>query len=145
MDVLEEMLHLEFVFGVGGEHKMNSSSWILQEWKAPKTERQWGYYRVLHEVPGMKVKELTVEPGKSLSMQRHQLRSEYWIVGEGRCVVNSIMPNGYKLPSKELGKHQEFKIPLTDWHQLTNPFDIPCKIVEIQYGQLCVEEDIERL
>ena len=28
---------LEFRFGVGGENKMNSSSWILQEWKAPKT------------------------------------------------------------------------------------------------------------
>ena len=43
---------VEFVFGVGGENKMNSSSWILDEWKAPKTERAWGYYRVLHEVPG---------------------------------------------------------------------------------------------
>lgn len=145
MEVLEEMLHLEFAFGIGGEDKKNSSSWILQEWKAPKTERQWGYYRVLHEVPGMKVKELTVDPGKSLSMQRHQLRSEYWIVSEGRCVVNSMMPNGYKLPPAELAKHQEFKIPLTDWHQLTNPFDAPCKIVEIQYGKDCIEEDIERL
>jgi cytidyltransferase-like protein len=144
MDLLNEMLQLEFVFGVGGAHKMNSSSWILQEWKAPKTERQWGYYRVLHTVPGMKVKELTVDPGKSLSMQRHQHRSEYWMVSEGECVVNSMMPNGYALPSKHLTKHQEFKIPVTDWHQLTNPFDVPCKIVEIQYGENCIEEDIER-
>jgi D-beta-D-heptose 7-phosphate kinase/D-beta-D-heptose 1-phosphate adenosyltransferase len=67
MDIQDN--NLEFVFGVGGEDKKNSSSWILQEWKAPKTARQWGYYRVLHEVPGMKVKELTVNPGKSLSMQ----------------------------------------------------------------------------
>ena len=34
---------LEFVFGVGGEDKRNSSSWILQEWKAPRTQRAWGY------------------------------------------------------------------------------------------------------
>jgi mannose-6-phosphate isomerase-like protein (cupin superfamily) len=54
------------------------------------------------------------------------------------------MPNGYALPSKELTKHQEFNIPVTDWHQLTNPFDRPCKIVEIQYGEQCIEEDIER-
>jgi cytidyltransferase-like protein len=145
MSMLEEMSHLEFVFGVGGEHKMNSSSWILQEWKAPKTERQWGYYRVLHEVPGMKVKELTVEPGKSLSMQRHQHRSEYWMVSEGECVVNSIMDGGYELPAKHLKKHQEFQIPVTAWHQLTNPFNVPCKIVEIQYGESCIEEDIERV
>jgi len=135
---------VEFVFGVGGENKMNSSSWILQEWKAPKTERQWGYYRVLHEVPGMKVKELTVEPGKSLSMQRHQLRAEYWMVSEGQCVVNSMMSEGYCLPPAELTKHQEYKIPVAEWHQLTNPYDVPCKIVEIQYGENCIEEDIER-
>jgi len=142
MDLVD--LNLTFAFGVGGFNKANSSSWILQEWKAPKTVRQWGYYRVLHEVAGMKVKELTVDPGKSLSMQRHQLRAEYWMVSEGKCIVNSTMPNGYQLPSTELIKHQEFKIPVAEWHQLTNPFDVPCKIVEIQYGENCIEEDIER-
>jgi cytidyltransferase-like protein len=133
-----------FAFGVGGENKRNSSSWILQEWKAPKTDRVWGYYRVLHEVPGMKVKELTVEPGQSLSMQRHDFRSEYWIVSEGECVVNSMLPSGYRMSPKHLSKHQEFHIPVDEWHQLTNPFNHPCKIVEIQYGVNCIEEDIER-
>jgi len=134
-----------FAFGVGGEHKRNSSSWILEEWKAPKTERAWGYYRVLHEVPGMKVKELTVEPGKSLSMQQHNHRAEYWMVSEGSCVVNSRLDSGYKMPPRKLTRHQEFRILVTEWHQLTNPFDVPCKIVEIQYGHKCIEEDIQRL
>jgi cytidyltransferase-like protein len=136
--------NVEFVFGVGGSNKMNSSSWILQEWKAPKTERLWGYYRVLHEVPGMKVKELTVEPGKSLSMQRHKLRSEYWIVSEGQAVVNRATPLDYKLPSAELDKHDQLHVVKQEWHQLTNPYDYPLKIVEIQYGEQCIEEDIER-
>jgi cytidyltransferase-like protein len=135
---------VEFVFGVGGEDKKNSSSWILQEWKAPKTERPWGYYRVLHEVPGMKVKELTVNPGCSLSMQRHQYRSEYWIVSEGNAVVNSQMAGGYALPPTVLVPHEEYKVPVREWHQLTNPFEVPVKVVEIQYGEQCVEEDIER-
>jgi cytidyltransferase-like protein len=144
-EMTTEVNNVEFVFGIGGQNKMNSSSWILQEWKAPKTERQWGYYRVLHEVQGMKVKELIVEPGKSLSMQRHQHRAEYWIVSEGKCIVNSTMPNGYALPCKELSAHDEYKIPVHEWHQLTNPYDVPCKIVEIQYGQSCEESDIQRL
>jgi mannose-6-phosphate isomerase-like protein (cupin superfamily) len=93
----------------------------------------------------MKVKELTVDPGKSLSMQRHQQRAEYWIVSEGQCVVNSMMAGGYTLPPTELKQHQEFKIPVTEWHQLTNPYEVPCKIVEIQYGESCIEEDIERV
>ncbi len=128
-----------FEFGVGGEDKRNSSSWILQEWKAPKTQREWGYYRVLHEVPGMKVKELTVDPGCSLSMQRHWFRSEYWIVQSGTAVVNSVESEPITL-----NKYNEHHVPVTAWHQLTNPFDVPLKLVEIQYGEQCSEEDIER-
>jgi len=136
MDI--DVENVEFFFGVGGENKINSSSWILQEWKATKTERQWGYYRVLHEVPGVKVKELTVEPGQSLSNQRHFKRSEMWCVSEGKCVVKC------KNDKQELNLHEFTNIPKEGWHQLTNPFDVPCKIIEIQYGDLCVEEDIER-
>jgi mannose-6-phosphate isomerase-like protein (cupin superfamily) len=142
MDIQDD--NIEFAFGVGGEDKKNSSSWILQEWKAPKTERQWGYYRVLHETPGMKVKELTVNPGRSLSMQRHRLRAEYWIINDGAAVVNSMTDGEYALPPKHLHKPQEYHVPLVGWHQLTNPFDTPLKVVEIQYGEDCIEEDIER-
>jgi cytidyltransferase-like protein len=142
MDIVDN--NLQFVFGVGGFNKANSSSWILQEWKAPKTERQWGYYRVLHEVPGMKVKELTVNPGKSLSMQKHNLRSEYWIVSEGNGVVNRATPLDFELSPATLDKHDQLHITKQEWHQLTNPYDHPLKIVEIQYGEQCAEEDIER-
>jgi len=142
MDIQDQ--NLEFVFGVGGFNKANSSSWILQEWKAPKTERQWGYYRVLHEVSGMKVKELTVNPGCSLSMQRHNLRAEYWIVSEGEAVVNRATPLNFELPPAMLDKHDQLHVAVQEWHQLTNPHNHPLKIVEIQYGEQCVEEDIER-
>ena len=142
MDIQDQ--NLEFVFGVGGFNKANSSSWILQEWKAPKTERQWGYYRVLHEVSGMKVKELTVNPGCSLSMQRHNLRAEYWIVSEGEAVVNRATPLNFELPPAMLDKHDQLHVAVQEWHQLTNPHNHPLKIVEIQYGEQCIEEDIER-
>jgi cytidyltransferase-like protein len=145
-DNIPEMVFedVEFVFGVGGTTKANSSSWILEEWKAPKTVRPWGYYRVLHDVYRTKVKELTVEPGESLSMQRHRLRNEYWLVTSGQCLVESMMPNGYLLPPRELGLHDSIRIPLGDWHKLSNPYEEPCRIVEIQYGTSCDESDIER-
>jgi cytidyltransferase-like protein len=145
-DNIPEMVFndVEFAFGVGGTNKANSSSWILEEWKAPKTERPWGYYRVLHDVSGTKVKELTVEPGQKLSMQRHSHRAEHWHVSEGQCVVHSMMPNGYALPVTELSAHMTYKIAKGDWHQLSNPYNVPCRIVEIQYGDACDESDIER-
>jgi mannose-6-phosphate isomerase-like protein (cupin superfamily) len=137
--------NLEFVFGVGGENKMNSSSWILQEWKAPKTDRQWGYYRVLHENGlEVKLKELIVEPGKKLSMQRHQKRAEHWFVSEGTATVYTL---NRKTDAELWGvftKHQHIHINKEEWHQLCNETATPLKIIEIQYGENCVEEDIER-
>jgi cytidyltransferase-like protein len=133
-----------FKFGIGGTNKTNSSSWILDEWKAPKTERPWGYYRVLHEVEGTKVKELTVNPGCSLSLQKHKFRHEFWHVTSGKCAVEQRMPGGYGLPTIELSAHSQLSVPLNDWHRIYNPFDEPCKIVEIQYGEYCSEDDIER-
>lgn len=129
---------IDFVFGVGGEDKANSSSWILEEWKSPKTERSWGYYRVLHEVSGMKVKELTVNPHQRLSMQRHEYRNEYWIVSEGEATVD------WNSGSTRLTTHKSDTILQGEWHQLINNTDQPLKIVEIQYGTKCIEEDIER-
>ena len=127
-----------FVFGVGGEDKANSSSWILEDWKAPKTYRPWGYYRVLYDMPGTKVKELVVDPGKQLSMQRHKMRSEYWKVTQGMARVTN------DTGTTTLGVHGSYFVARTEWHQLTNPFPEPLKLIEIQYGPECTEEDIER-
>ena len=135
---------VKFEFGVGGEDKANSSSWILKEWKEPKTERPWGEYRVLYEQVGTKVKELTVEPGQSLSLQRHEYRAEHWHVVSGKCVVEQQLATGYQLPSRTLSPHDNILIPIREWHRLHNPFDEPCKIIEIQYGRRCSEDDIER-
>ena len=135
---------LSFVFGVGGENKANSSSWILEEWKAPKTERIWGYYRVLHDVPGTKVKELTVMPGQRLSMQRHRDRAEHWHVAEGTATVYSVNRKSDSELLGMFGPHKHIHINCEEWHQLCNETDQPLKIVEIQYGESCIEEDIER-
>jgi cytidyltransferase-like protein len=136
---------VEFVFGVGGQIKKNSSSDILKRWTSVEVKRSWGSYTVLNEIPGAKVKTLTLQPGQTLSMQRHQYRSEYWMVTEGACMINMALPGDLSNPPKILGKYDEWRVPKNAWHQLTNPFTKPCTIVEIQYGDKCIEEDIERL
>jgi len=131
----------ELVFGVGGTDKRNSSSTLVENIQAPKTMRPWGYYKVVFESEGVKVKELVVDPGQKLSMQRHTKRSEFWMVYKGHCVVNT--PDEKQEPTV-MGPMQSTFIPNTMWHQLMNPFPEPCHVVEIQYGKECVEEDIER-
>jgi mannose-6-phosphate isomerase-like protein (cupin superfamily) len=146
-DNIPEMIFsdVEFVFGVGGGNKLNSSSDILKRWTSFEVERSWGSYTVLNEIPGAKVKTLKVMPGQTLSMQRHQYRSEYWMVTDGTCMINMALPGDLNSPPKILSKYDEWRVPKNTWHQLTNPFTRPCTIVEIQYGEQCVEEDIERL
>jgi D-beta-D-heptose 7-phosphate kinase/D-beta-D-heptose 1-phosphate adenosyltransferase len=143
MDIIDD--NLEFLFGVGGENKMNSSSWILQEWKAPKTDRVWGYYRVLHEQgKEVKLKELTVDPGKCLSMQRHRDRAEHWFVAEGTATVYSLNRSTDVELKGTYEKFESLHISKTEWHQLCNEAEVPLKIIEIQYGDNCIEDDIER-
>jgi cytidyltransferase-like protein len=143
MDIKDD--NLVFAFGVGGENKMNSSSWILQEWKTPKTERVWGYYRVLHEQgKDVKVKELTVDPGKCLSMQRHKDRGEHWFVSEGTATVYTLNRSTDVELIGTFNKFENLHIGKTEWHQLCNETESPLKIVEIQYGDNCIEDDIER-
>jgi cytidyltransferase-like protein len=132
---------VEFVFGVGGSNKANSSSWILQEWKNPKTSRPWGYYRVLHtEGKSVKVKELVVDPGKSLSSQRHLHRAEFWIVSKGIAAVGL----GEIETVLHLTEQEEIHIETGQWHRLFNDTKESVHVVEIQYGTLCEEEDIQR-
>lgn len=147
MNILEmsvENSRLAFEFGVGGTDKKNSSSWILQEWKAPRTHRPWGDYRVLHESKGVKVKELTVKPGAALSMQRHQDRAEFWLVVAGTATVYTLNTATDAELQGRFDCHEYLHICTQAWHQLVNEHTEPLKIVEIQYGDRCEESDIER-
>lgn len=136
---------VEFVFGVGGQDKKNSSSWILEDWKKPRTQRAWGYYRVLHEVgPNTKLKELTVNPKTCLSMQRHDQRAEFWFVAEGEATVYTLDSSSDQDLLCSMTMHQSTFIKVNEWHQLCNETDSPLKLIEIQYGENCIEEDITR-
>ncbi len=136
---------VKFVYGIGGDNKMNSSSWILDEWKTQKTERQWGYWRVLDHKPekGYKVKELVIYPGKSLSDQKHFKRSEQWILLEGKVSMTTEYNN--VLETRELIPHSmPYEIDKEVWHKPSNPGTENAHILEIQWGSECIEEDIER-
>ena len=136
---------VKFEFGVGGNDKRNSSRWILEEWKAPKTERVWGHYRVIHETgKKFKVKELIVEPGKTLSMQKHENRSEFWFVAEGYATVYTMNNIGTEKLIGVFGEHQDIWIPKQSWHRLENATKQTLRLIELQYGEECSELDIIR-
>ena len=135
---------IDFQFGVGGDDKKNSSSWILKNWQYYNEERLWGSFYNLFEEDQVKVKELIVDPGKGMSFQKHFKRSEIWMVSKGTCIVNFSKDDPDNKENIQLNKFDHYLVPVGEWHQITNPFEETCHIIEIQYGEACIEEDIER-
>ena len=104
-----------------------------------KVNRPWGTYTVLTEGKGFKVKLVEVLPHKRLSLQRHKLRSEHWVVVEGIAKIT----NGKKVHL--LKSNESAYIPKEGMHRLENPGLFNLKIIEVQCGHYLEEDDIERL
>ena len=135
---------VKFVCNVGGD-KTESSSWLLDEWKSPKTLRKWGYYKDLYMGEGFKVKELVIEPFSCLSMQRHEHRSELWNLVSGSAEIH--MGLGEEKMIYELNNNASVLIEKGEWHMGCNMTDKPAHIVEIWRGNTkeLSEKDIERI
>jgi mannose-6-phosphate isomerase-like protein (cupin superfamily) len=86
-----------------------------------------------------KIKELIVNPGERLSLQKHQRRAEHWTVVSGEALVtvgeNEIL----------LKPGQSVDVPRDAVHRIMNPGDIPLVLVEVQMGNYFGEDDIIRL
>ena len=136
---------ISFIYSVGGDEKKNSSSWILKDWQYYFEERSWGSFYNLFESKDVKIKELIVTPGQGMSFQRHAKRSEIWLVSKGSCVVNYSKDDPDKRNKLTLNKFDNYLALLGEWHQITNPFNETCHIIEIQFGDEVTENDIERL
>ena len=130
--------NVTFRWGIGGTNKQNSSSWLLDNFNNPLTERSWGYYRVLYEGKGFKVKELVINPRSSLSMQRHKYRSETWSLVSGYAKV--ILDKEEIVLTNDNVAH----IQINTWHKGINDSNTPAHIIEIWKGERLTEHDIER-
>lgn len=108
-------------------------------------QTRWGNYEVVRELPGYKIKILTVNPGCGISYQKHFKRKEHWHVIEGKLrFAFSVYDDGPPHFMTLDCKHNKFiLLNEEDWHQFWNFSDKPAKILEIQIGE-CEEEDIER-
>ena len=137
---------IKFLFSVGGDDKKNSSSWILNKWQYYFEERKWGSFFNLFQTKNIKVKELIIESGKEISFQRHFKRNEIWLVSEGSYFVSYAKNNDLrKIEKVQLTKFDHHIVSVKDWHQISNPFKKPVHLIEIQYGDECIESDIERI
>ena len=103
-----------------------------------KIYRPWGSYTSVVEGPTWQVKRLDIKPKASLSLQKHQFRSEHWVVVNGTAKV--------EIDGKItiLRKNKSIFVPLGSKHRLSNPYDDPLQLIEVQSGSYLGEDDIIR-
>lgn len=104
-------------------------------------ERRWGTYKVIDNVDfndgyAALTKTLTLNPGCSISYQRHTHRDEVWTFIDG---TGEIVLNGER---KTVGRGDVIIIPKMMMHALKAT--TPLTFIEVQRGDQLVEEDIER-
>ena len=101
-------------------------------------DRPWGYYLVLLEEAGYKVKQFVVRPGSRLSLQRHRRRAEHWQVVRGEAVVTCGKEILRLLPGGSID------IPLGALHRVECVGKENLVVIEVQMGHYMGEDDIER-
>lgn len=100
--------------------------------------RPWGFYTVIAQGSGFQSKILHVNPGQKLSIQSHNHRSEHWVVLNGTAKV--------VLEGKELilSPGHSVDIPVKAIHSLQNPYEEDVEVIEVQKGDILLEDDIIR-
>ena len=101
-------------------------------------DRPWGRWEEYLNESGYRVKRIIVAPGQRLSLQKHEHRSEHWVIvaGSGRFTLDDDVT--------DVEEGSTVFIPVGGVHRIENPNDDPLIIIETQLG-LCLEDDIIRL
>nr|WP_303716213.1 phosphomannose isomerase type II C-terminal cupin domain [Methanoculleus marisnigri] len=90
--------------------------------------RPWGTYTVLLQGPSFQIKQITVFPGRRISLQLHHHRSEHWVVVRGMARVSN---NGEQFFVRS-GESTFIRAGMK--HRLENPGKIPLEVIEVQNG-----------
>jgi len=102
-------------------------------------ERPWGNYLVLADAPDHKIKRIVVHPGKRLSYQSHEKRSEHWFVvsGEGAVTLDG--------ERSAIAAGSSVEVLVGTPHRIENTGSGDLTFIEVQYGESFGEDDIVRL
>lgn len=101
--------------------------------------RPWGSYQTIDWGDRFRTKRIIVKPGGRLSLQKHQHRSEHWVIVSGTAEVT--VGNEVRL----LQENESTYIPAGKPHRLANPGKVPLQVIEVQCGPYLGEDDIIRI
>ena len=100
--------------------------------------RPWGKYTNLFTGRGFLIKELVINPKSSISLQKHNHRTEHWTIVSGKPKITINKKKFFK------NKNETTFVPKGSIHRIENLFTKPVKIMEVQLGSILKETDIIR-
>ena len=104
-----------------------------------RVHRPWGYYDSIDAGERFQVKRIVVQPGGTLSLQKHHHRAEHWVVVRGTAEVT------IGSDVKSVHENESIYIPIGAVHRLANHGKIPLELIEVQTGSYLGEDDIIRI
>ncbi len=122
-------------YEISNIYKENKSKYFK---KSNVFHRPWGKYTNLYNGKGFLIKELVIKPKSSISLQKHNHRSEYWTVKAGKPRITINNQKSFKKVNENIF------IPKGAKHRIENVFDKPVEIMEVQTGAILKETDIIR-
>jgi mannose-6-phosphate isomerase len=102
-------------------------------------ERPWGDYLVLADEENHKVKRIRVLPGKRISYQRHERRSEHWFIISGAATVTLDEVD------RTIGDGDTVDVLVGIAHRIENTGVADLIFIEVQHGEYFGEDDILRI
>ncbi len=101
--------------------------------------RPWGYFIMMEDNGGYRIRRMFVRPGKRLTAQKHFNRSEHWVVvkGTARVYLDGV--------ETILGPGESSYVHRGTSHRIENPGQIPLEMIEVQIGDYISEKDVERI
>ena len=100
--------------------------------------RPWGFYKSTLLSDFVQSKIITIFPGERLSLQKHRLREEHWVIVKGQGTVllgDSII---------KIQPGQYVFVPKGCKHQIINDSKDNIVLTEVQLGSYFGEDDILR-
>ena len=101
--------------------------------------RPWGAFHVTEVGKAYQVKRLEIAPGKRISYQTHQLRSEHWYIVGG---VGKVTIDGNEF---RVDPGQSIDVAVGAAHRIENIGNDILMFIEVQRGSYFGEDDIARL
>lgn len=116
--------------------EINNLNTVFNDFSSKLENRLWGSYLILYEKKYYKIKILSIDPNKNISLQKHLYRSEYWKILSSSALID--------IEDKQLILHkgETIYVPKNKQHRIKNITTEKLFVLEFQVGNYISEKDI---